>query len=52
MNYYIKYNEKSNPLCPWELWFGYEKIECFVTKYSASEKADNMNNSLVAMLKK
>jgi len=45
INYYIKYNgskSKSN-LFPWELWFGYKKLDCFVTKSAASERVDFLN---------
>jgi len=46
MNYYYKFNEKKVGLCPWELWYGYERLDCFVTKFAVEEKVDFMNSVL------
>jgi len=47
INYYIKYNSSKPNLFPWEIWSGFKKLDCFVTKSEASEKADFMNEIII-----
>jgi len=46
MNYHVKYNGLKAGLCPWELWLGSYRVDCFVTKYTATEMSDFMNENL------
>jgi len=46
MNYYYKFNGEKVGLCPWELWYGNKRVDCFVTKFAVSERVDFFNDML------